>query len=253
CMLKKAQDLFQKLRTRQEHFKATKVRAIATDTFREAHNAEELVQKIRRTTGIDIRILSLEEEDRMDFFSALTATDNAETPVVWDIGKESFQLIIADPEAGPFAHKGEFGSVNFMEYLKEVVQNKPAKFSGSLSPISTKELDAAISFAKYLARRTPSIIRRELKKEKVQITAIGSVFQESIAVDIAINNGKLLDKGILKKYIQEQILTTNQENDLSLSNAILVLGFMEELEIKRLNISDHNSTLGMLEFPILWH
>lgn len=82
CMLKKAQNLFQKLRTRQEHFRAIKVRAIATETFRQAHNAEQLVQKIRRTTGIDIRILSPEEEDRMDFFSALTATNNSETPVV---------------------------------------------------------------------------------------------------------------------------------------------------------------------------
>lgn len=251
-MLKKAQNLFQKLRTRQEHFRAIKVRAIATDTFRDAHNAEELVQKIRRTTGIDIRILSPEEEDRMDFFSALAATDNAETPVVWDIGKESFQLIIANPETGPFAHKGEFGSVNFMEYLKEVVQNKPTKFSGSLSPLSTKEVDAGITFSKYLARRTPLIIRKELKKDKVQITAIGSVFQASFAVDI-VKNGKSLDKGVLERYIQDQVSTTSKENDLNLSNAILVIGFMEELGIKKLHISDHNSTLGMLEFPILWH
>ncbi|MGO0307550.1 Ppx/GppA phosphatase family protein [Endozoicomonas acroporae] len=250
-MLKKAQRLFQKLRTRQEHFKAVQVRAIATDIFREAHNAEELVQKIRRTTGIDIRILSPEEEDRMDFFSALTATDNSETPVVWDIGKESFQLIISDPEAGPFAHKGDFGSVSFMEYLKEVVQNKPTHLPGSLSPISTEELEAGITFARYLARRTPVIIRNELKKDQVKITGIGPVFQEGFAEDITMHQMSL-DKGKLERYILDQASSIGT-NEASLSSAILVFGFMEELDITQMFISDHNSTVGMLEFPILWH
>ncbi|WP_066013763.1 hypothetical protein [Endozoicomonas atrinae] len=250
-MLKKAQKLFQKLRTRQEHFKAVKVRAIATDIFREAHNAEELVQKIRRTTGIDIRILSPEEEDRMDFFSAFMVTDHSETPVVWDIGKESFQLIISDPKTGPFAHKGDFGSVSFMEYLKEVVQNKPTHFLGSLPPISTKELEAGITFARYLARRTPVIIRKELKKDKVKITGIGSVFQESFAEDIT-RQRMSLDRGKLEKYILDQA-SSSDTNETSLSSAILVFGFMEELDISQMFISDHNSTVGMLEFPILWH
>lgn len=256
CMFKKAQSLFQKLRTRQEHFRVIKVRAIATETFREAHNAEELVQKIRRTTGIDIRILSTEEEDRMDFFSALTTTNDSENPVVWDIGKESFQLIIVDPEAGPFAHKGEFGSVNFMDYLKEVVQKKPARSSLSLSPISIEEINAGITFARYLARKTPLLIRRKLKKDKSQVTAIGSVFQDNIA-----ENSKVVDTILLEKFIRgheignfrpDQI-SDNKSNDISLANAILVFGFMEELGIKKLYISDHNSTLGMLEFPIFWH
>lgn len=250
-MLKKAQRLFHKLRTRQEHFKAVKVRAIATDTFREAHNAEELVQIVRRTTGIDIRILSPEEEDRMDFFSAFRATDNSETPVVWDIGKERFQLIISDPEAGPFTHKGDFGSVSFMKYLKEVVQKKPPHFPGSLSPLSTKELEAGITFARYLARRTPVNIRKELKRDKVKITGIGPVFQEGFVEEIA-GHRMSLDKAKLEKYILDHA-SSSDTNEASFSSAILVFGFMEELDITQMFISDHNSTVGMLEFPILWH
>ncbi|USE34564.1 hypothetical protein [Endozoicomonas sp. SCSIO W0465] len=250
-MLKKAQRLFEKLRTRQEHFKVVKVRAVAMDIFREAHNAEELVEQVRRTTGIDIRILSPDEADRMDFFSAFTATDNSETPVVWDIGKESFQLIISDSETGPFVHKSDFGFVSFMNYLKEVVQNRPMHFPGSLSPVSTKELEAGIRFARYLARRTPDVIRKELKKDKVKITGIGPVFQEGFAEDIA-GHIMSLDKGKLEQFILDQA-SSGDTNEASLSSAILVFGFMEELDITQLFISDHNSTVGMLEFPILWH
>lgn len=249
-MLKKAQNLFYKLRTRQEHFKVVKVRAIATDAFRKAHNAEELVQKIRQTTGINIRILSLEEEDQMDFFSALRATDSSETSVIWDIGNESFQLMISAPTAGPLAHKGEFGSINFMEYLKEVVQNKPTHSLGPLSPMSAGEIHAGNTFARYLARRTPLIIRKELK-EQAKITGIGSVFQGGFAKDLT-GNKKSLDIDGLQRFIQKQS-SSRQINDLHLANAILVLGFMEELEIGELFISDHNSTVGMLELSVLWH
>ncbi|WP_257263919.1 Ppx/GppA phosphatase family protein [Endozoicomonas sp. ONNA2] len=249
-MLKRAQRVFEKLRTRQEHFKVVKVRAIATDTFREAHNAEELVQQVRRTTGIDIRILSPEEEDRMDFLSAFSVTDNAETSVVWDIGKESFQLIISDPETGPWARKSGFGSVSFMEYLKEVVQNKPPQVPDSLSPLTSKELEAGITFARYLARRTPLIIRKELKKGKVKITGTGSAFQEGFAEDIS--GSSTLDKDKLKRYILDRA-SFSDTNGASLSSAILVFGFMEELDITELSISDHNSTVGMLEYPVLWY
>ncbi|MFK0573632.1 hypothetical protein [Endozoicomonas sp.] len=258
CMFKKAQNLFQKLRTRQEHFRVIKVSAIATETFREAHNAEELVQKIRRTTGIHIRILSPEEEDRMDFFSALTTTSDSENPVVWNIGIESFQLIIVDPTGGPFSHKGEFGSVNFMDYLKEVVQNKPTRPSASLSPISIEEINAGITFARYLARKTPLLIRRKLKKNKSRVTAIGSVFQDSVAIDIA-ENSKVVDSVVVEQFIREHEpdnfsrISDDKSSDTSLANAILVFGFMEELGIKKLYISDHKSTLGMLEYPVLWH
>ncbi len=255
CMFKKAQEIFQKLRTRQEHFSAVKVRAIATETFRDAHNAEELVQKVRRTSGIDIKILSPEEEDRMDFFSAFTVTHDTEMPVVWDIEKESFQLIIADHESGPFAYKGEFGSVNFMDYLKQVVQKKEAIPNTQLYPISAEEINAGIDFARFLARKTPRLIRRELKKDNIKVTAIGSVFQESVATQIA-NKRNTIDKIQINKFIKEREKNnglSNKDKDVSLANAILVLGFMEELGMETLDISDHNSTLGMLEFPLFWH
>lgn len=61
-----------------------------------------------------------------------------------------------------------------------------------------------------------------------------------------------LDKGKLERYILDQASSIGT-NEASLSSAILVFGFMEELDITQMFISDHNSTVGMLEFPILWH
>jgi len=248
-LLRRTRDLFQKLRTRQEHFRASRVRAVARQSLQVAYNGDQLIQVIRRTTGIDIHFLSPEEEERMDFYSALAASKYCETPVVLDIGKARYQMILADGKSGPLIHKGELGSAGFMAYLKEVVQDKPAKSSDTLLPISIREMNAGMDFARYLARRTPPAIQDALKKEAVPMTGTGAFFQKSFASG---STDRLLSREGLRQYIYTQ-LVDDRANDLSVANAILVLGFMEELDIEKLRVSDHNSTVGMLQSPILWH
>ena len=244
-VIRRARILFQKMRARQEHFRASRVRAVARPALLAAANADQLVQGVRRTSGIDIHILSSEEEQQMDFYSALGASKNCETPVVWDIGKGRSQLILTNAEDGPLIHKSEFGSNGFMTYLKEVVQDQSSP--RTLSAISIREVHAGMAFARYLARRIPAPILAELKKEPVSMTGIGLLFQQSFNLD---NADQLLDREKLRQFIYTRLMGAN---DLSVANAILVLGFMDELDIEKLRISDHNSTVGMLELPILWH
>ena len=243
-VIRRARTLFQKMRARQEHFRASRVRAVARPALLAAANANQLVQGIRRASGIDIHILSTEEEEQMDFYSALGASKNCETPVVWDIGKGRSQLILTNAENGPLIHKSEFGSNGFMTYLKEVVQDQSSP--RTLSSISGREMQAGMAFARYLARRIPAPILAELKKEPVSMTGIGLFFQQSFIDDA----DQLLDREKLRQFIYTRLIGAN---DLSVANAILVLGFMDELDVEKLRISDHNSTVGMLELPILWH
>ena len=247
-VIRRARILFQKMRVRQEHFRASRVRAVARPALQGAANADQLVQDIRRASGIDIHILSSEEEEQMDFYSALGASKNCETPVVWDIGKGRYQMILANAEDGPLIHKSEFGSDGFMTYLKEVVQDKSTISTHTLSSISMREMNAGMAFARYLARRIPAPILDELKKEQVSITGIGVFFRESFNLG---NADQLLDREKLRQFIYTRMMAISA-NDLSVANAILVLGFMDELDMEKLRISDHNSTVGMLELPILW-
>ena len=243
-VIRRARILFQKMRVRQEHFRASRVRAVARPALQAVANADQLVRDVRRASGIDIHILSAEEEEQMDFYSVLGASKNCETPVVWDIGKGRYQMILTNAEDGPLIHKSEFGSNGFMTYLKEVVQDKSSP--RTLSSISIREMHAGMAFARYLARRTPAPILDELKKEQVSITGIGVFFRESFNLG---NADQLLDREKLRQFIYTRL---SDANDLSVANAILVLGFMDELDMETLRISDHNSTVGMLELPILW-
>ena len=243
-VIRRARILFQKMRVRQEHFRASRVRAVARPALQAVANADQLVRDVRRASGIDIHILSAEEEEQMDFYSVLGASKNCKTPVVWDIGKGRYQMILTNAEDGPLIHKSEFGSNGFMTYLKEVVQDKSSP--RTLSSISIREMHAGMAFARYLARRTPAPILDELKKEQVSITGIGVFFRESFNLG---NADQLLDREKLRQFIYTRL---SDANDLSVANAILVLGFMDELDMETLRISDHNSTVGMLELPILW-
>lgn len=248
-VIRRARSLFQKMRARQEHFRASRVRAVARPALQAAHNAGQLIEGVRRATGIDVHILSPEEEERMDFYSALGASRNSETPVVWDIGKGRYQMILANTREGPLIHKSEFGSTGFMAYLKEVVQDKSTTAPHTLSPISSREMNDGMAFARYLARRTPAPIRDELKKDAVPITGIGAFFRESFALGQA---DRLMCREKLRQFISTR-QTAASASDLSVASAILVLGFMDELDIENLRVSDHNSTVGMLGLPILWH
>ena len=53
-------------------------RAVATSAMREAANGRQLVQRVRRKTGIDIEIIDGNEEARLVFSSKLYDTINAD-------------------------------------------------------------------------------------------------------------------------------------------------------------------------------
>ena len=70
----------------------TQVHAVATSAIRDAANGEEFVRKAREATGLDIEVLSAEEEARLGYVAAVntsTLTDGA----VLELGGGSMQLV----------------------------------------------------------------------------------------------------------------------------------------------------------------
>ena len=71
-------------------------RAVATSAMREAGNSRQLVQRVRRKTGIDIEIIDGNEEARLVFSSKLYDTINADEHnfVYIDVGGGSTEISI---------------------------------------------------------------------------------------------------------------------------------------------------------------
>ena len=73
-----------------------RVRLVATSAARDARNREEFFAGVRERLGVEAEIISGEEEARLSFEGALSATPGAPVPVlVMDIGGGSTELALA--------------------------------------------------------------------------------------------------------------------------------------------------------------
>lgn len=83
-----------RMRSIAEGYGAEAIRAVATSAAREAENGEELVEAVRAASGLDLEIISSEEEGRLAFLSCAHAFDLTSLPVVVaDIGGGSTEVV----------------------------------------------------------------------------------------------------------------------------------------------------------------
>lgn len=77
---------------------------LATSAVRDAENGHELEEKVRQLTGLQMRLISGEEEAELGFMGAVSAVGESwEGPaLVVDLGGGSAQLIVGEPSSGPF-------------------------------------------------------------------------------------------------------------------------------------------------------
>lgn len=77
---------------------------LATSAVRDAENGSELEEKVVRSTGLRMRLISGEEEATLGFRGAISAIGTSwEGPVlVVDLGGGSAQLIVGEESSGPY-------------------------------------------------------------------------------------------------------------------------------------------------------
>ena len=73
----------------------TEVRAIATEAVRRASNGPELVERLRDEAGLDVEIISAEEEGRLVWLSAASLVKDVPSSVIVDIGGGSVEIVQA--------------------------------------------------------------------------------------------------------------------------------------------------------------
>ena len=90
--------------------------AVATSAVRDSANGDEFRATLRDRFGIDVRILSGDEEARLTFLGATAARRRDATTLVIDIGGGSTELVIGRPGSEPDFHVStQAGSVRQSE------------------------------------------------------------------------------------------------------------------------------------------
>jgi exopolyphosphatase / guanosine-5'-triphosphate,3'-diphosphate pyrophosphatase len=90
------------------------VRAVATSAIRDASNREELVTHAQELTGLDVRVLSREEEARYGYLAAVNSTTLDHGAVV-DLGGGSLQLVRVDHRLAQESGSWRLGTVRMTE------------------------------------------------------------------------------------------------------------------------------------------
>ena len=85
-----------KLRKRNVHL----ARSVATEACRRARNGEDFIERVRQETGIQLDIISAEEEARLAVLGChILLEDGIGPAVIFDIGGGSTELVLIEPGA----------------------------------------------------------------------------------------------------------------------------------------------------------
>ncbi len=80
---------------------ASTLLAYGTSALRSARNSGELLDRIRRDTGIGVQVISGDEEARLIYLGVRESITPGDTFLILDIGGGSVEFILAHPRQGP--------------------------------------------------------------------------------------------------------------------------------------------------------
>jgi exopolyphosphatase/guanosine-5'-triphosphate,3'-diphosphate pyrophosphatase len=134
---------FRHFRDRMDRHHVTAYRAVATSAAREARNYRKLMDRIRRKTGIELEVISSEEEARLVCAAVRWALGRVQPRLIFDLGGGSLEL-------------------NFFE--RGVLQNRIALPLGTIRVMETFSMEGVIDedSARRLRHHVLALLRSAL-------------------------------------------------------------------------------------------
>ncbi|HEY8303297.1 MAG TPA: hypothetical protein VIG42_01795 [Solirubrobacteraceae bacterium] len=112
---------------RQHGLRECEVDAVATSAIRDAENGRAFLERVRARTGLDVRILSREQEARYGYLAAVHSTTLSDGCVL-DLGGGSMQLVRVAGRIARESGSWRLGAVRMTErFLSDEGPTHPAK------------------------------------------------------------------------------------------------------------------------------
>ena len=235
--------------------------AIATSAFRTAINSDEYVEKIISETSLKFHVISQEQEAAFGLKAASSLAGGRPSDfLVWDIGGGSMQISSANSDGaqGPqlSTYLGHLASVPMKNLMTTQVQKKGS--SNSPNPVSKKEYSVALGKVVDLAKRS---VQKSIQKSVAQkkVLGIGGVIYYNTCSNIpGKKKGCSFTAGELERSIARKLGKSDEELgggkfvDESVTNPILVLGFMKALGIEKMQTLKVSMANGVLIDELFW-
>ena len=247
---------FKQVKEIADQHQVQRIAAVATSAFRKSNNAVEFVTQVNSETAINLKIIPQKEEGEIAFYSAVsTGKFHEDEMLVWDIGTGSQQLTTTNDNHQLIVYMGEtMGSIEFKNYIINIIQDFDSDEITTPNPISSTELKVADSYARAFGRKAFPLIKSKIKNH-VTVVGIGRLFFNSIR-PLASEDGVITRDG-LRAYISAAMNKTdgdlnNPYANVDVPNCILVLAIMKSLHIQEVYPLETTSTRGLLVNPTYW-
>ncbi|MFO6300425.1 Ppx/GppA phosphatase family protein [Rahnella selenatireducens] len=244
-------DMVNKART----FHPQRITGVATAVFRTASNGQQVIDMFNQKAGVQLRIISQEQEAELGFLSAKAALHDRnvknEDLLVWDIGGGSMQMTAMREQNGQTVtdfYLGKLASVTLKEFIISVLKNQELDKTESPNPIGSQR-NTVLRYVNFYARTHVSAqIKEDVQKRRV--IGIGGVHGYSVKGQIhpANNTYQLAD---VERVSKNQVWKTDNEipgqyRSTDVSNLLLVEGFMQALNISQVTIVKASLIQGVL-------
>lgn len=241
---------------------AQKVVAVATEAFRSAANSPTFAQEIEKQTGVQVRIIDQDEEGILAFRGALAFTPvDPQDAIVWDIGGGSMQFTTLSKQGTYLIDHGKTASIPFRNAIIQDIEKQNLATVSTPNPIDRATMDSAIDYARSKADQTDQFFKDKFIQPGVKVFAVGNLF--NLGIHPLIDKDPIVSKKIMNQAELMEALNTlidrNNEQlidfsmpDVAVSNPILVLGYMQGLDIPKVEFVKVNNADGALSYAPYW-
>lgn len=165
------------------------------------------------------------------------------------------QLTTLSSEGTYLVDKGQTASIPFKNAVIQDIKHQDLTTTPSPNPLTKEEMQAALTYAARLAQTTTPFIAAKLQDPQTHVLAVGHLFNRGIRAVVGqqIVHPEALEQVVMKWAGQTDAqLPGGQFVEVTITNPLLVLGYMQGLKIKQVEVVDVNNTDGALTYPPYW-
>ncbi|WP_430884749.1 Ppx/GppA family phosphatase [Fusibacter sp. JL216-2] len=229
---------------------AQRVYALATSAVRDAQNRETFIKRVKEACGLDIEVISGDQEAKIGFLGVLAGVGSVEGKIlVIDVGGGSTELIVGDSQGITLAKSVNVGAVRMTgKHIKT-------------DPITDSEY---LAVKKDIEDITRSVLD-EIKAYKItKAIGIGGTATTLGAIELEMetyDRYKIQNTAVTGKDIQnmnERLRKLNLEDrkqikglqpkraDIILAGSMVIDHILDTLQIDAMHISDFDNLEGCL-------
>jgi exopolyphosphatase / guanosine-5'-triphosphate,3'-diphosphate pyrophosphatase len=237
---------------------AEKVSGIATAVFRESTNGRAFIDRVSKDLGVDLRVISQQEEGNIGFLTAVAASEKDSNDVIaWDSGGASFQISYLDGEKLS-VYNGPWGDSKVLAEMVSTVQEREFTSASSANPATIDDVKELCEIIKQEFPPISSSLQSKIKELDGRVVGIGGGTSIFDMATIALGKN-IFDKAEVWSVIESLVGKTDEElsdfpqKTMLLPKLALLYSVMDYFGINSVQ-SCHaiGSTLGMFMDQNYW-